>query len=109
MNRWPNRGRRPFFPTFSPISEGLGWSAVFAAAIVCNVLAALLAIIALKPLQARFLRLSASHAAPVVSPLTAAAAGSAELIVMRSPADPHKGFGIPSTLSMADIRQSMPL
>jgi OFA family oxalate/formate antiporter-like MFS transporter len=93
-------------PVASIAATAYGWSAVFAAAIVFNVMAALLAIIALKPLRARFLRLSASHTAPVADPLAAPAAITAEPIVMRSPAGPHHGFGIPSTLSMADIRQS---
>jgi OFA family oxalate/formate antiporter-like MFS transporter len=92
-------------PVASLAATTYGWSAVFAAAIVFNVMAALLAIIALKPLRARFLRLSAGHAAPVARPLAAAAPGTAEPIVMRSPADPHNDFGIPSTLTMAEIRQ----
>jgi OFA family oxalate/formate antiporter-like MFS transporter len=93
-------------PVASIAATVYGWSAVFAAAIVFNVMAALLAIIALKPLRARFLRLSAGHTAAAGSPLTAPAAGVAEPVVMRSPAAPHKDFGIPSTLSMAEIRQS---
>jgi hypothetical protein len=87
-------------PVASIAATAYGWSAVFAAAIVFNVIAALLAITALKPLRARSLRLSASHAAPVASPLAAAAAAIAEPMVMRSPADPRNDFGIPSTLSL---------
>jgi MFS transporter, OFA family, oxalate/formate antiporter len=93
-------------PVASIAATAYGWSAVFAAAIVFNVMAALLAIIALKPLRARFLRLTGSHAAHASSPLVPAAAGTAEPSVVRSSEDAHSHFGIPSTLSMAEIRQS---
>jgi MFS transporter, OFA family, oxalate/formate antiporter len=76
-------------PVASVAATTYGWSAVFSAAIVFNVIAALLAVIALKPLRARFLRLSASHAVPAAAPLAVTAAGTLEPIVMQSPRTPR--------------------
>jgi OFA family oxalate/formate antiporter-like MFS transporter len=75
-------------PVASVAATTYGWSAVFSAAIVFNVIAALLAVIALK-LRARFLRLSANHAVPAATPLAVTATGTLEPIVMQSPRTPR--------------------
>jgi len=81
-------------PVASVAATAYSWSAVFSAAIVFNAIAALLAVIALRPLRARFLRLSASHAVPAAAPLAVTAAGTLEPIVMQSPCTPSASYAL---------------